>query len=260
VPDEKGVDKLVGHYSRRKGLEGEYEQGIAVFDDAKANFEPVKQLPLIETWRRPAGHPIRFDEAGKTWLLFGSPNPNVRVPATLKAVLDPEQYEAFTRTAEGKWIWQKSLPPTDSKVEAKAVEAKTVKPEDTRFFPADVADPSKRITLHNGSVRWNEYRKRWVMLAGQIHGTSPLGEVWYAEADHPTGPFTRAVKVITHDRQTFYNVCHQPLWDRDGGKTIFVEGTFTSDFSGNPFKTPRYDYNQVLYRIDVSEARLRAVR
>ena len=41
------------------------------------------------------------------------------------------------------------------------------------------------------------------------------------------------------------------------GKTIFVEGTYTSDFSGNPFKTPRYDYNQMLYRIDLDDPRLK---
>ena len=256
VPDETGDERLVGHYSRRKGLTVEYEHGIAVFNDAKAIFEPVKQLPLTESWRRPDGYPIRFEEAGKTWLLFGSPNPNVRVPATLPAVLDPERYEAFTRTAEGKWVWQKTRPPTDSKAEAKAVTAKTLRPEDTRYLPADAADPSKRITLHSGSVRWNAFRKTWILLAGQVGGTSHLGEVWYAESDHPTGPFTKALKVITHDRQTFYNVCHQPFWDRDGGRTIFVEGTYTSDFSGNPFKTPRYDYNQVLYRIDLSDERL----
>src|SRR5262249_7171680 len=72
VPDEKGQEKLVGHYSRRKGLTGEYEQGIAVFNDDKAIFEPAKQLPLTENWRHPSGHPILLEEDGKKWLLFGS--------------------------------------------------------------------------------------------------------------------------------------------------------------------------------------------
>ena len=30
VPDEKGNERLVGHYSRRKGLAEELEQGVAV--------------------------------------------------------------------------------------------------------------------------------------------------------------------------------------------------------------------------------------
>jgi hypothetical protein len=100
-----------------------------------------------------------------------------------------------------------------------------------------------------------------VLVAGQIYGKpSMLGEVWYAEAEQPTGPFDRAVRVVTHDRQTFYNVCHHSFLDRDGGRLIHFEGTYTHDFSGNPEKTPRYNYNQVLYRLDLDAAGLRAAR
>lgn len=276
VPDGNGVERLVGHYSRRKGLEQEYEHGIAVFDDEKAIFQPAKQLPLAETWRHPRGHPIRYDEGGDSWLLFGSPTPNVRVPATLKDVLDPGKYEAFTYAkADGdgkadrpdigpdgkpRWRWQTALPPTDSKTEQACVKAGLIRTEDARFCPANAATPADRIVLHNGTVRWNEYRKQWAMVAGQIGGSSFLGEVWYAEAAHPTGPFVRAVKVATHDRQTFYNVCHHPFLDRDGGRTIHFEGTYTNDFSGNPDKTPRYNYNQVLYRLDLDAEALRPAR
>jgi len=265
VPDEKGLDRLVGHYSRRKGLDTENEQGLAVFDDAKAIFEPVKELPLKETWRRPHGHPIPFEEDDTKWLLFGSPNPNVRVRATLKDALDPTKYEAFTcdlsKGNEPIWRWQKELPPTDSKTEQKWVKEKKLKPESARFYPANAAIPTERIALHSGSVRWNEYRKRWVILAGQIGGkSSHLGEVWYAEATHPTGPFATAVQVLTHDRQTFYNVVHQPFLDRDAGRTIHFEGTYTNDFSGNPEKTPRYNYNQMLYRLDLDAEGLKPAR
>lgn len=68
VPDEHGAEKLVGHYSRRKGLGEEYEQGIAVFNDDESVFEPAKQLPLTETWRRPRGHPILHEDGGTKWL------------------------------------------------------------------------------------------------------------------------------------------------------------------------------------------------
>jgi hypothetical protein len=276
VADEKGAEKLVGHYSRRKGLADEYEQGIAVFDDDKSVFESVKQLPLTEKWRHPSGHPIVHEEGGTKWLLFGSPTPNVRVPATLKDVLDPDKYEAFTCAkparggkpsepdvdADGKpaWRWQKELPPTDSKTEQEWVKAGKLKPEHARFCPADADADANRVVLHSGTVRWNEYRKAWVLVAGQIGGTSLLGEVWYSEAAHPTGPFAKAVKVVTHDKQTFYNVCHHAFMDRDGGRVIHFEGTYTNDFSGNPERTPRYNYNQVLYRLDLASAPLRKAR
>lgn len=276
LPGEGGAEHLVGHYTRRKDLGVEYEQGIAVFDDEKAVFEPAKQLPLTERWRRPAGHPIVFEEAGTKWLLFGSPNPNVRVRATLKDLLDPEKYEAFTCAKPGPdgkptpeigvdgapvWRWQKELPPTDSKTEQGWVKAGKVPAEHARFCPADAASPADRVALHRGTVRWNEHRKRWVLVAGQTGGKpSFLGEVWYSEAAHPTGPFHTAVKVVTHDRQTFYNVCHHAFLDRDGGRVIHFEGTYTNEFSGNPDKTPRYNYNQVLYRLDLDAAALTPAR
>jgi hypothetical protein len=110
-------------------------------------------------------------------------------------------------------------------------------------------------------VRWNGHRKRWVLVAAQIYGKpSLLGEVWYAEAERPTGPFAKAVRVVTHDRQTFYNVCHHPFLDRDGGRLIYFEGTYTHAFSGNPEKTPRYNHNQVLYRLDLDADALRPAR
>lgn len=274
LPNEKGVEKLVAHYSRRKGLADEIEHGIAVFDDDKAQFLPIKELPLTEKWRFPHGHPEVVEESGKKWLFCGNPALVVRVPATLEGVLDAKRYEAFTcATAleQGKpsalktdgsgqpvWRWQSSLPPMGSDVEAELVKAGKLKPEQARFNPANAANSKERVRLHSGTVRWNEYRKRWVLLAGQMEGkTSLLGEVWYAEATHPTGPFTSAVKVVTHDKQTFYNVCHHPFLDRDGGRVIHFEGTYTSDFSGNPDKTPRYEYNQMLYRLDLDAAALR---
>ena len=109
-----------------------------------------------------------------------------------------------------------------------------------------------RIQLHNGTVRWNEYRRKWVLIACQVMGKpSFLGEIWYSEADEPTGPFARAVRVATHDRQTLYNVNHHAFFDREGGRYIHFEGTYTNEFSGNPSKTPRYNYNQVLFRLDL---------
>jgi hypothetical protein len=36
---------------------------------------------------------------------------------------------------------------------------------------------------------------------------------------------------------------------------IYFEGTYTHDFSGNPETTPRYEYNQVMYRLDLGDVR-----
>jgi len=273
APDAGGAKRMVAWYSRRASLEKELEGGLCAWDEKQQIFESVKVLPPEETWRHPAGHPIEFEEEGTRWLLYGSPCPNVRVPAKYEAVLDPAQYEALTcvkaggdgetidRDREGRplWRWQKELPPVDSKREATWVHEGKLVAEQARFLPANAADAKERVLLHSGTVRWNEWRKRWINVACQIYGTSSmLGEVWYAESRHPTGPFTKAVKVATHEKMSLYNVCHHALLDRDGGKTIHFEGTYTNDFSGNPDATPRYQYNQLLFRLDLAREELKA--
>lgn len=278
VADASGVRRMVAWYSRRASLEKELEQGLCVWDDARAQFDPVRTLPADE-WRHPVGHPLEFEEAGQRWLLFGSPSCNLRVAATYEALLDPAQYEALTcegvaatgasprgsgqpeldERGVARWRWQKELPPVDSKREAEWVAKGVLAIEQARFLPRNAADAAERVLLHSGSVRWNEWRQRWVAIACQFGGTSSaLGEVWYAEAVHPCGPFARAVKIATHDRMSLYNVCHHALLDRDGGRTIHFEGTYTNDFSGNPDATPRYQYNQLLFRLDLARPELQA--
>ena len=85
-----------------------------------------------------------------------------------------------------------------------------------------------------------------------------LGEIWYAEAHHPTGPFRKARKIVTHEQYSFYNPAHHDFLDQDGGRTIFFEGTYTAEFSGNKNPTPRYDYNQIMYQLDLDDERLKA--
>ena len=87
-----------------------------------------------------------------------------------------------------------------------------------------------------------------------------LGEIWYAEADDPTGPWEKARKIVTHEKYSFYNPAQHPFLFQDGGRIIYFEGTYTAEFSGNKSHTPRYDYNQVMYRLDLRDERLRAAQ
>ncbi len=109
-------------------------------------------------------------------------------------------------------------------------------------WPPDAARPS--------CVVWNEYRDRWILLLEDV------GDVYYAEAKEPEGPYGRAVKIIEHDEYNFYNVVTHAFFNKDGGREIYVEGTYTSAFSGATEKTPRYNYNQVMYRLQLDDPRL----
>ncbi len=96
-----------------------------------------------------------------------------------------------------------------------------------------------------------------MMIAVEIGGdSSMLGEVWFAEADTPLGPWAYARKVATHQKYSFYNPKQHPIFAKRGGRTIFFEGTYTVSFSGNDNPTPRYDYNQIMYKLDLDDPRL----
>ncbi len=100
------------------------------------------------------------------------------------------------------------------------------------------------------------------MIASEAQGATGLGEVWYSEAELPEGPWVHALKIITHankpgDAHDFYNPTQHPFLDREGGRVIYLEGSYVNTFSGNPHPTPYYEYNQIMYRLDLADPRLK---
>jgi hypothetical protein len=85
---------------------------------------------------------------------------------------------------------------------------------------------------------------------------SAFGELCYAEADAPTGPWGKAVKILSHENYTFYNPRLHPEFTPVDSPVLFFEGTYTAEFANRPQKTPRYDYNQILYRLDLDDPAL----
>jgi hypothetical protein len=228
LTDKSGTPRLVATYAKIKPPLEVYQQGLCVWNDKTENFEKLKVV-----WTKsddapkppplPTGHPLFWsDEDGKPWVLFGNPLPTLRCPATFEAWQDPTQWKLLEP--------QKSLVP--------AGDGKDVKP-------------------HSGSIAWNPYRKRWVTVFMQWFGKpSAFGELWYAEADSPTGPWGKCVKILSHDNYTFYNPrIHPELTSKDASFLVF-EGTYTQTFANKPHPTPRYDYNQILYRLDLDDDRL----
>ncbi len=273
APDAGGTGRLVCHYARVKDLGTVYEGGLGVYDEEKGIFLKRVELASIGDWRCPRGQTTRATFDGADYFVFATPFATVRVPAQLDAVLDPARYEAFTCLAAGAefagketklelgpdgrpvWSWKVAAPITPSQ-EAELVAAGKIAAGEARLLPRD-ADGGTTIVLHAGSIRRNAYRNKWVMIANQIWGkTSLLGEVYYLEADEVTGPWSTARKIVTHDRYSFYNPVHHDFLDGDGGRFIYFEGTYAGMFSREGDLTPRYDYNQMMYRLDLSDPRL----
>ena len=99
------------------------------------------------------------------------------------------------------------------------------------------------------------------MVAVQSGGeTSFLGDVWYAESRSLAGPWRRAIRIVSHRNYSFYNPRQHPYLREPTDRFIYFEGTYTSTFSRAKTKTPRYDYNQVMYRLDLGDSRLSPVQ
>jgi hypothetical protein len=275
VQDPGGQERLLTRYERLKALGTPLERGLMRFNDTTQTFEPLCRFDLASPVT-PQGHPFHHTEQGIDYLYFPTPYPNLRAPATLTDLQDLTHYEAYTplvpgsryqgasnsrieRDASGKplWAWKRDTAPLSVSQERELIAAGKIGPEDSPFALRD-ADTGKSVDAHGGSVAWNAYRKRWIMLCVQSGGTSYLGEVWYAEADAPEGPWRNAAKILTHDRYTFYNPAQHPFFDQEGGRLIYFEGTYTNQFTGTPetVPTPRYEYNQMMYRLDLADSRL----
>jgi hypothetical protein len=229
VPDKNGAPRLVATYVKIKPPLEAYELGLCVWNDAAGSFERhrvvwTKSAAAPKQPLAPEGHPAFWkDPQGKDWLLFGNPLPTLRCRPTFEAWADPTQWEELHPQA--------SLP--------SARDGAPVKP-------------------HSGSIAWNSFRQRWVTVFMQAFGKpSAFGELWYAEAPTPTGPWGKTVKVLSHDNYTFYNPRLHPEFTPPDSPILLFEGTYTLQFADRPNPTPRYDYNQILYRLDLDDAKLK---
>lgn len=230
LPDASGRERLAGSYLKIKSGLDAYASGLCVWNDERDRFEQLKTLwtkseEAPELPAGPRGHPAMWtDEAGKRWVLFGDPLPTLRSLATYEAWQDPGQWE-------------------------------TIKPQATLAVAS--SENGERVTPHSGSIAWNDYRQRWVAVFMENFGKpSAFGELWYAEADSPLGPWGPAVKILSHANYTFYNPRLHPEFAPAKSPILLFEGTYTQTFADRPPSTPRYEYNQILYRLDLDDPKL----
>ncbi|MEK5026722.1 hypothetical protein [Paenibacillus sp. FSL M7-1046] len=271
--DSAGHERLLAGYSTHNpGLSA---FGILAFNDNIKEFEQVVQFPSKDDWRHPGGQATYYEENGAGYWLFTEHRmPNLRVSASYNAIIDYTQYESFTALTPGTtyngaqtslerdtngqlvWGWKKNTPPLKQDQEKELIRLGVIQAADLHYYQLKDADTGEEVQISSSSVEWNDYRQRYVMIGQQLQGkTSVLGEIWYAEAPAPQGPWTHAKKIVTHNNYTFYNVAQHKNFNKDGGRVIYFEGTFTNTFT-NHVATPRYNYNQVMYKLDLANPKL----
>ena len=261
---KNGKDVMFAHYGQFENLRPLPAHGIAEFNDKTGVFEKALDLNGREepnSWRCPRNHsnPLRATSAEGDFFYFATPFADARVKAAYNDILTPASYEALRFDEKNRvWNWQKKEPPTTQREEAALLREGKISATQARYALREAAT-GKPVFLCWGSIAWNAFRQRFLLI-GLQHGRgddpSRMGEVWYAESDSPTGPWRETVKIASHPDYSLYNVRHHSFLDAKGGRLIYFEGTYTHAFSGNPATTPRYEYNQVMYKLDISDPRL----
>jgi hypothetical protein len=230
VRDPSDAERLVARYDIIGKGQKPIESGLAVFNDTRQEFEGLVVFPMPDPAVGPEGiPPLRVLSGGQEFFYFCTlgPTPVERVRADWKSIQNLGAYEVFDGSG---WARSASRPPARQ-----------------TWLDVETGEPLEAYA----GVHWNAYRKRWIAILQKN-----VGEVWYAEADTPTGPWVYATRVATHGNYTYYWPVQHPFFDQDGGRVIYFEGTYTDTFSGNPVITPRYNYNQLMYRLSLDDPRL----
>jgi len=248
LPDADGNERLVAFYAKIRQPMNVYEWGLCSWNEEKQVFERERvvweenaeagQITDAQTPMNPPvpeGHACLWtDDHGVEWVLFGNPFPAVKCRATYEAWLDVDSYERLTP--------QQTL----------AVASRTANHENNE---------QQQVAPHSGTIAYHPWRGRWVTIFMEKFGSpSAFGEVWCAEADSPFGPWGPAVKILSHANYTFYNPRIHSEWFEQDSPVLIFEGTYSQLFANRPEPTPRYDYNQILYRVDLDDPALDAAK
>ncbi|MBI9018251.1 MAG: hypothetical protein JEZ07_13425 [Phycisphaerae bacterium] len=261
--DEANQEKLYARVANVKNLGAVYDWHLMCFDDEAKVFKSVLKWDKHQC--HDSAHPFLVNADGIDYYYL---YPNFRVKASLVAISDWNQYEAWTciagnglinstnlkvdRDKSGQLIysWKAGADRLAGSALEKLVDKSLLKNSERWNRVIDI-QTGKPLLLQRGSVFWNTYRQCWIAIM-----SAKPGEVWFAQADSPVGPWGYARKILNHDQYNFYNPTQHPFFDQDNGRVIFFEGTYTASFSGAKVKTPRYDYNQIMYRLTLDDQRL----
>ena len=269
VRDDRNESRLLARYTRVASLDDILECGFALFNDEKEIFEPLLVLPTEFRASHVSHHPFFGLVNGKEYIYFTADFEFSRVRATLSSMTDPMEYEYLERfdqhdepidadrpvacrPDQSRHVhgWKKNADRTGvTHTHPQNKEERTR--EKPKWIHLQNIETGSSVDARPGSIFWNDFRQRWVLIAQEN-----IGQIWFAEADTPVGPWVYARKIVSHSGYNFYNPTHHPFFDQQNGRIIYFEGTYTHIFSDTNVQTPRYDYNQIMYRLDLADSRL----
>ena len=205
----------------------------------------------------------------------------MRVPEHQLANLSA--YEAFTPLLANSsleqpvldpagWGWKQGAVPVLQSDEAKLIALGVLPPSEAHFQVRDVTS-GHTLGVGIGTVNYNEALGQYLLIT-EYSSTDRRGAIFAGVSSSLTGPWTYVTPVLSHDvtGASCYNPLHMPWMDEEGGRFIYVACSYTAMWSdkNNPNSqwytcltgvdsyqncatpVPRYEYNNMVYRLDVT--------
>jgi hypothetical protein len=276
VPDESGSERLVADYMRIGDRGETNERGLAIFNEKAESFQRLVQFDVHDQMSSACttGHPVPIIASGIDYYYQGYIPPFLcRMRADLPHVEDLASYEGFSPLVTGaryekgeskldrapdghlQYGWKRNTQPLGPSQELELIAAGKMKAGEG-FFQLRSVDTDAPVKAGPGTIQWNSFRNRWVMIVKEDEGLANHGTMWFAEADTPLGPWVYAKQILRHEKYNYYNPVHHGFFDQHGGRVIYFEGTYSELFAAGPEITPRYNYNQIMYRVALDDPRL----
>eukprot|EP01052_Picozoa_sp_SAG31_P029157 SAG31_NODE_2876_length_4970_cov_2.820776_4_plen_229_part_00 len=172
---------------------------------------------------------------------YANPFANYRVAADFDALLNVSAYETYTPCdtpackSMSVWRWRpaaynntegwRGFGPAEERT---AIHNRMLNTANAHYQVIDVETQQPMLGgLARGSVNWNAFLKKYILIADKgMHGgasrESNYGEIWYCEATAITGPWRECVRVISHagTGTSCYNPLQLQFMDELGGQVV----------------------------------------
>ena len=166
VKDRNNQEVLAAKYARVNALFGNYERGIAVFNDQKEEFEKRVEVPEWLTFPHLTQHPFPIKSGDDSYFYLTSQFNFSRVRPLLSDIEEFDKYEYFTCLVPGsRWSerklerkngqlvydWKKDTDAIDEQKQKILIEEGLIRPEEGWLQLMDVST-GQSITSSRGSV------------------------------------------------------------------------------------------------------------
>jgi hypothetical protein len=276
--DDQGNDHLIASYQRKGSSVPENMYGLLEFNESTEEFEYIFEETQsdAENNRRVFGYTstsMKLNNGAMDHFYYHRYHLS-RSATDYASVTNPATYEGFTCLVPGEkmegsstqvnrdgsgnliWSWQTLTAPVGIG-EMDDLESYGLIDADERWTrPVDV-ETGLDFSMKRGPLMYNPYRQRYCMIMMEVGAERSLStSYWYLEADTPQGPWVFGRRIVQHDDYTFYNPCLHPYLSKDNGREIFFEGTVTMSYTRRRIVTEGYNYNQMMYKLDLDDERL----